>query len=220
MKEIKIFTFFHKKTKRNYVQRMSNNKVYSMNIARKYAKDYWDGKRQFGFGGYKYIPGLLTPMAKKIIKKFKLTNKSKILDVGCGKGYLLYELKKILPEIEVSGFDVSSYAIKNSEREIKKSLFVHNAKNKFPFRNKEFDLVISFNTLHNLFIHDLKNAIEEINRVSKKSFIVVESYSNNKQLFNLQCWALTANAFFRKDEWVWLFKKFGFNGFYELIYFD
>lgn len=220
MKEIKIFSDFHKKTKRNYIQRMNNNKVYSMKIARKYGKDYWDGERRFGFGGYKYIPGLLLPMANKIIKKFKLTNKSKILDVGCGKGYLLFELKKILPEIEVTGFDISLYAIKNSKKEIKKNLFVHDAKNNYPFKDKEFDLVISFNTLHNLFVYDLQNAVKEINRVSKNSFIVVESYKNVKQLFNLQCWALTANAFFSKEEWIWILKKFDFKGFYELIYFD
>ena len=79
-------------TKRNYLQRMLNSKVSCMIEAKKYEKNYWDGNRKYGYGGYKYIPGRLEPVAKKLIKKFKLNN-SKILDIGCGKGYLLFEIK-------------------------------------------------------------------------------------------------------------------------------
>ena len=88
----------HLKTKRNYLERMVNNKVFCMKIAKKYEKDYWDGKRKFGYGGYKYIKDYWTPVAIKLIKNYKLTNKSKILDVGCGKAFLLYEIKKLLPK--------------------------------------------------------------------------------------------------------------------------
>jgi SAM-dependent methyltransferase len=220
MKEIKIFTSFHKKTKRNYLERMNNEKIFSMNVARKYGKDYWDGKRRYGYGGYSYIPNLLEPIAIKIIKNFNLSNNSKILDVGCGKGFLLYEIKRQLPKITVKGFDISAYAIKNAKEEVKKKLFVHKAQDKYPFKNKYFDLVISFNCLHNLKIYEIKEAVSEINRVAKKSFIVVESYKNTKQLFNLQCWALTANAFFEHSEWLWILKNFNYDGFYEFIYFD
>jgi SAM-dependent methyltransferase len=220
MKEIKIFTSFHKKTKRNYLERMNNEKIFSMNIARKYGKDYWDGKRRYGYGGYSYIPNLLEPIAIKIIKNFNLSNNSKILDVGCGKGFMLYEIKRLLPKITVKGFDISAYAIKNAKEEVKEKLFVHKAQDKYPFKNKYFDLVISFNCLHNLKIYEIKEAVSEINRVAKKSFIVVESYKNTKQLFNLQCWALTANAFFERSEWLWILKNFNYDGFYEFIYFD
>jgi SAM-dependent methyltransferase len=220
MKEIKIFTSFHKKTKRNYLERMNNEKVFSMNVARKYGKDYWDGKRSYGYGGYSYIPNLLEPIAIKIIKNFNLSNNSKILDVGCGKGFLLYEIKRLLPKITVKGFDISAYAIKNAKKEVKEKLFVHKAQDKYPFKNKYFDLVISFNCLHNLKIYEIKEAVCEINRVAKKSFIVVESYKNTKQLFNLQCWALTANAFFERSEWLWILKNFNYGGCYEFIYFD
>jgi SAM-dependent methyltransferase len=220
MKEIKIFTSFHKKTKRNYLERMNNEKIFSMNVARKYGKDYWDGKRRYGYGGYSYIPNLLEPIAIKIIKNFNLSNNSKILDVGCGKGFLLYEIKRQLPKITVKGFDISAYAIKNAKEEVKEKLFVHKAQDKYPFKNKYFDLVISFNCLHNLKIYEIKEAVSEINRVAKKSFIVVESYKNTKQLFNLQCWALTANAFFERSEWLWILKNFNYDGFYEFIYFD
>ncbi|MEC8074345.1 MAG: class I SAM-dependent methyltransferase [Pseudomonadota bacterium] len=215
-----IITSFHKSTKRSYLQRMNNNKVVSMNKSKKYGFDYWDGKRKFGYGGYKYIPGRLTPLAKKIIKTYKLKNNSKILDVGAGKGYLLYEIKKILPGITVKGLDISSYAIKNSKEEIRKNLILKKAEQKYNFKNKYFDLVISLNCLHNLKIFNLVKALKEIERVGKKSYIVVESFKNNSELFNLQCWSLTCQAFFSKEEWKWIFKNYKFSGDYEFIYFN
>ena len=220
MTELKIFTPFHKKTRRKYIERMVQNKIFCMKKARKFEKDYWDGPRNYGYGGYKYIPGLITPIAKKIIKKFKLTNNSKILDVGCGKGFLLYEIKKILPNIFIRGFDISKYGIKNSKKEIRKYLYIRDVRKKIPYSENFFDLVLSFNCLHNLEIFDLKKSLREINRVGKKKFIVVESYRNVDELFNLQCWALTANAFFSKKEWINIFKEFKYNGDYEFIYFE
>jgi len=219
-KNIKIFTSFHKLTKRNYLKRMNDNKVYYMKLAKKYSKDYWDGSRKSGYGGYKYISNYLTPLAKKIIKIYKLNNKSKILDIGCGKGFLLYEIKKILPKISISGFDISRYAINKCPREIRNFLKFFDAKKKFNYKNKQFDLAMSLGCIHNLEIHDIKNFLSEITRVSKKQYIMTESYRNEKELFNLQCWALTCETFFSTYEWKWIFKEFKYNGDYELIYFE
>ena len=146
--------------------------------------------------------------------------KAKLLDVGSGKGFLLYEIKKLLPKIRIFGFDISKHALKNSKKEIKKNLFLHNVKNKFPFKYKQFDLVISLGCLHNLKVFDLEKALKEISRVGKKQYIMVESFRNDKELFNLQCWALTAETFFHVSEWKWSFKKFGYKGDYEFIFFE
>ena len=210
----------HTSTKRNYLERMNNNKSKCMKIAREFGKDFWDGERKYGYGGYKYIKDYWKLVAKNFIKSYKLDNKSKILDVGCGKGFLLYEIKKILPDISICGFDISEYAIENSKREIKDSLFVHNAGKKYPFSDKHFDFVFSLATLHNLEIDNLQISLSEIDRVAKNSYVMVESYRNEKELFNLQCWALTCKAFFSFDEWLWLFKQFNYNGDYEFIYFE
>ena len=220
MKEIRLITKLHKKTKRNYIERMLNEKIKCMKISKKYGKDYWDGDRKYGYGGYKFIPGRWSGVAKNLIKRYKLNNNSKILDVGCGKGYLLYEIKKILPLISIKGFDISKYAIDNAPKDLKKDLFVADVKKKIKFKKNFFDLVISIGCFHNLEIFDLKNSLSEINRVGKKKFILVESYRNNKELFNLQCWALTCESFFSKNEWIWIFKKFGYNGDFEFIYFE
>ena len=209
----------HNSTKRDYVSRMVDNKVYCMKISKKYDKEYWDGKRRFGYGGYKYIPDRWTNVAKSLIKNYKLNNNSSILDVGCGKAFLLYEIKKLLPKIKICGFDISKYGLNSSKKEIKKFLFVHKAQDKYPFKNKQFDLVISLGCLHNLKIFEIKKALNEIQRVGKKSYVMLESYRNEKELFNLQCWALTCESFFDQEEWIWIYKEFGYTGDYEFIYF-
>jgi len=220
MSELKIVTNLHRSTKRNYLKRMIDNKVKCMTIAKKYGYDYWDGNRRYGYGGYKYIPGKWTFVAKKLIKKYKLNNNSKILDIGCGKAYLLYEIKNILPKIKITGIDISAYGLSKSLPLVKKFLFKHDIKKGLPFKKKSFDLAISLACLHNLEIYHLTKILKKINNVAKKKYIMVESYRNNKELFNLQCWALTCESFFSKNEWKWLFKNSGYNGDYEFIYFE
>ena len=219
IKEIFLVQKNHLSTKRNYLERMINQKTKCMKVARKFEKNFWDGDRKYGYGGYNFIDGYWAPVAKNLIKTFKLDNSSSILDIGCGKGFLLYEIKKILPKIKVVGFDISKYAIKNSKKEIKNNLFVHDGRKKLPFKKKEFDLAISLGTLHNFTLNDLEITINEILRVSRKRYIMIESYRNNEELFNLQCWALTAESFLNPMEWKWLFKKFGYTGYIEFIYF-
>jgi ubiquinone/menaquinone biosynthesis C-methylase UbiE len=218
--EKNFITSLHQSTKRKYIERMMDNKVLCMKEAKKYGKNYWDGNRKFGYGGYKYIPGRWAQVAQKLIKNYKLISGSKILDVGCGKGYLLYEMLKIIPDLKVYGFDISSYALKKNFKLKNLKVFKHNAEKKIPYKSKNFDLVISINTLHNLEIFNLETAIREINRVGKKKYIVVESFKNDQQLFNLQCWALTCQSFFSYNEWKWLYKKLKYKGDFEFIYFN
>lgn len=216
-----FITPLHKRAKdRDYIHRMNDDKVHCMKIARKYGKDYWDGDRRYGYGGYRYIAGYWKPVAEQFIKTYKLTNDSKILDVGCGKAYLLYEIKLLLPGIEVAGMDISKHGINDARPEIKDKLIIHKAQDPYPFKDKEFDLVITITTLHNLYIYDLKKALQEIERVGKQKYIAVESYRNEEELFNVQCWALTCEAFFTPEEWIWVFKEFGCDCDYEFIYFE
>lgn len=218
-KPLNVVTPLHKKTKRNYISRMINNKVRCSKVAREYGKDYWDGDRKYGYGGYKY-DGRWEAVAKELIRVYSLPDNAKILDVGCGKGFLLYEFKKLHPDSEVIGFDISKYAIENAKEEIKDNLFLHKAQDNFSFKDKEFDLVISITTLHNLYMHELKKALEEIERVGKNKYVLMESYRNVQELFNLQCWALTCKTFFTPKEWTALFDESGYRGDYEFIYFE
>ena len=218
-RKLSIFNELHTRTNRKYIERMQDDKVACMKEARKFDVSFWDGNRRYGYGGYKY-DGRWKIVAQQLIQEYKLTNDSKILDVGCGKGFLLYEIKQLLPGAYIRGFDVSSYALKNAKEEIKKFLFIHKAQDKFPFADNEFDLIISLNTLHNLKVNELKVSLAECERVASHGYIVVEAYRDEEELFNLECWALTCESFFRPDEWVWLFCEFGYSGDYEFIYFN
>lgn len=214
-----IVTHLHKKTSRDCIERMNDEKVKCMQIAKKYGKEYWDGERRYGYGGYRYISGYWNSVAKSLIDIYSLTDSSSVLDVGCGKAFLLYEMKQILPNLTVVGFDRSRYGLDGALPEIVEYLFLHDAREPYPFSNSQFDLVISLGCLHNFRIYDLFSSLKEIERVGNNAYVMVESYRDDKELFNLQCWALTAEAFFAEDEWIWIFDHVGYTGDYEFIYF-
>ena len=217
---LEIVTPLHQATQRDYIARMQNEKVHCMQIAKQYEKDYWDGDRRYGYGGYKYMAGRWKPVAEELIKIYKLTNQSSVLDIGCGKAYLLYEIKLLLPGLKVVGFDISRHGLAYAKETIREFIFFHKAQDKFPFNTNEYDLVISLGCLHNLRVFELKTALSEMERVGKHGYIMLESYRDNMELFNLQCWALTAQSFFDVSEWLWLYKEFGYTGDYEFIFFE
>ena len=217
---VNYVTSLHQSTNREYVKRMVDDKVKCMLKAKEYEFDYWDGSRRYGYGGYKYIPDRWRPIAELLIKNYNLTNNSSVLDVGCGKGFLLYEMKLLLPNLNIAGFDISKHGIAQAKEKINKGLFIHQAQKPYPFKDKQFDLVMSLGCLHNLKIFELEVALKEIERVGKQGYIMLESYRNEKELFNLQCWALTCESFFNHKEWVWIYDHFGYTGDYEFIYFE
>jgi|TARA_B100001079_G_C16323263_1_gene475638 ubiquinone/menaquinone biosynthesis C-methylase UbiE len=217
---VNFVTPLHQATERAYIDRMIDDKVNCMLKAKEYEFDYWDGDRRFGYGGYKYLAGRWKPVAEAFIDKYGLTNNSSVLDVGCGKAYLLYELKLLLPDLRVKGFDISKHGLNEAKENLKEDLFIHKAQDSYPFEDNAFDLVISLGCLHNLRIFELKTALGEIERVGKSGYVMLESYRNELEQFNLQCWALTCESFFDKEEWEWIYNHFGYTGDYEFIYFE
>ncbi|MBN2377180.1 MAG: class I SAM-dependent methyltransferase [Sedimentisphaerales bacterium] len=218
-KLLEIVTPLHKRTKRDYVSRMMDDKVACMEVARRFGREFWDGQRRFGYGGYHY-DGRWRVVAEKLIEVYGLGAEAAILDVGCGKGFLLYELQQLLPGATVKGFDVSAYAIEQAKEEVRGDLFVGAAQEDFDFADGQFDLVVSLGVLHNLRIFDLKKTLGEIERVGRNGYVMMESYRSERELFNLQCWALTCESFYRPEEWEWIFDEFGYSGDYEFIYFE
>jgi len=212
----------HKSTKRDYLARV-NEKKYpkykAAKLAKKWGFHYWDGSRKINYGGYKYIQGRWYQVIKKMVKFYKLKKNCKILDVGCGKGFFLKDFKNLMPLSQVYGIDISKYAINKAPKDIKNNLKLGNAI-KLPWKNNFFDLVVSFNTFHNLYNYELEKALLEISRVTKKnSYICVESYRNEKEKMNLLYWQVTCEAFNTPNEWKWWFKKTDYKGDYSFIYF-
>jgi len=218
MKHIDFIQDIHTKTKRNYLSRVIEfPKALAAKRAKKFDFDYWDGDRKFGYGGYKY-DGRWNILAKRLIDYYQLKSKHKVLDIGCGKGFLLYELIKEIPDLIIQGIDISQYAINNSKKEIKKYLQTGNATS-LPFEDSTFDLALSINVFHNLLCPDLEKALLEIERISKNKYLVVDAYRNDEEKTNLLYWQLTCECFFTPKEWEWWFKLFKYQGDYSFIYY-
>lgn len=217
---LNILTPLYQKSTRNYIGRIMDDNVHCMLKAKEYEFDYWDGDRRYGYGGYKYIDDRWKKVAQPLIDIYSLKPNAKILDVGCGKAFLLYELKQLLPDAEVVGFDISRHGLATAKEEIRDNLFIHKAQDPYSWEDNYFDLVISLGCLHNLRLFEIETAIKEIERVGKNKYVMVESYRNEQELFNFQCWALTAESFFDTAEWVWLYNHFGYTGDYEFTYLE
>lgn len=210
----------HKSTKRDYIARvLEMPKAEAAKLAKKWDVEYWDGDRKTGYGGYRY-DGRWRKVADAMVAHYGIKPGDRILDVGCGKGFLLYDFTQAVPGVEVVGIDVSTYAIGHAKEEVKPFLQVASAA-ELPFADASFDLVISLNTLHNLYCYDLYNALKEMQRVGRRhKYLCVESYRNEEEKVNLMYWQFTCEMFCTPQEWQWWFDHAGYTGDHSFIYFE
>lgn len=202
------------KANRNLDARLAEKTEEVRAIARKFGEDFFDGDRKFGYGGFRYDPKYWEKVIPDIESHFgSLSNKS-VLDIGCGKGFMLYDMARLISDVDLAGVDISEYAIKNCVPEVKEHLSVANALS-LPFKDNSFDLVISINTIHNLDLEGCKTALREISRVSKgRSFITVDAYSSDEERARMMAWNLTAKTILSVDDWISLFDEVGYEGDY------
>lgn len=203
----------HPKAFRDYNKRALEKTPEVIKIAKKFDRDFFDGDRKCGYGGYKY-DGRWKTVVKRIKEFYKLSDNAAILDIGCAKGFMLNDFKELMPQADVAGIDVSEYAIDNSLSCVKPFLRVASAE-KLPYPDKFFDLVISINSIHNLPLPFLKTSLREIERVCKgNSYITVDAWRNETERQNLLKWVLTAETMMHVDDWKKLFDEVGYTGDY------
>jgi SAM-dependent methyltransferase len=182
-------------------------------LVKRFGREYFDGTRVQGYGGYKY-DGRWIPIAKRMREHYGLTSKSRILDVGCAKGFLLHDFLQVLPGVIVAGLDISDYCLNTAMESVKPYLVLGNCRD-LPFPDKSFDLVISIATIHNLELDEVKLALREIERVGcAHKFIKVGAWRNENERIRLNQWNVVANTFMHVDDWVRLFKDVGYTGDY------
>jgi SAM-dependent methyltransferase len=220
MQEINFLDRYQKQTARNYLARVNDyDKAESAARAKLWGVDYWDGERRYGYGGYRY-DGRWRPIAEDIARHYRLASGQRVLDVGCGKGFLLYELTQAVPGLEVAGLDISTYALEHAKPEVQPELVPGDCTS-LPWPDQSFDLVISLNTFHNLGPSQLKAALQEMQRVSRgAAWLCVESFRNEREKANMLYWQLTCEAFYRPEGWKFLFDEWGYRGDYGFIYFE
>ncbi len=183
-------------------------------VAKQFGKEFFDGDRLYGYGGYHYHPRFWQPTVQRFRDHYGLAEDASVLDVGCAKGFMLHDFAEQMPDLTVAGIDISEYAISNAIESIKPFVKVGNAR-ELPYDNDSFDLVICINTIHNLHLEDCKQAIREIDRVSRKdSFIMVDAWHNDEELERMRQWNLTAETTMHVDDWRKLFSGVGYAGDY------
>jgi SAM-dependent methyltransferase len=220
MPYVDFISTIHRSSRRDYLGRVNEfPKAEAAKLAKKFDADYWDGDRKFGYGGYKY-DGRWRAVADAMASRYDIKPGDRILDVGCGKAFLLYDLTQAVPGVKITGIDISRYGLAHSKQETRAFLAEASAA-RLPFPDDTFDVVISINALHNLYCYDLQDALREIERVGRKhKYICVESYRNEDEKTNLLYWQLTCEMFCTPQEWEWWFKQTGYTGDYSFIYFE
>ena len=202
------------KSNRNVDERGLEKTDKDREIARRFGKEFFDGDRRNGYGGFNYNSKFWEPVVPDFQKHFSLNSKSSVLDVGCAKGFMIYDVSRLIPGITVKGIDISDYAIENAIVGVKERVQVADAKN-LPFEDNSFDVVISINTVHNLELEDCGKALQEIERVSKgKAFITVDAFRNEEEKERMFAWNLTGRTIMSTRDWKIFFDKVGYTGDY------
>jgi ubiquinone/menaquinone biosynthesis C-methylase UbiE len=182
-------------------------------ISRQYGELYFDGPRDYGYGGYRY-DGRWLPVAKDVVAHFGLGPGDRVLDVGCAKGFLVKDLMATCPGLEAFGVDVSRYALTHCEPEVVGRLHLASALS-LPFPDDSFQAVLSINTIHNLERDECKRAVQEIQRLAPgRGFIQVDSYRTPEQREVFESWVLTAKFHDYPRGWLDLFAEAGYTGDY------
>jgi SAM-dependent methyltransferase len=220
MPELDFLGAYQRSTRRDYLERVvSDDKALCAERARQWGADYWDGERKYGYGGYRY-DGRWRPVAERLAAHYGLRAGQRVLDVGCGKAFLLHELALVVPGLRVCGTDISAYGLAHAKPEVRPWLTRGDCA-QLPWSDRSFDLVLAVNTLHNLGPEALKAALQEIGRVGRgASWLCVESYRNEREKANLLYWQLTCESFYSPSGWRFLFQEWGYRGDYGFIFFE
>ena len=223
MAYVDFMSVLHTSTKRDYLSRVNDAhypKAKAAELARQWGHDYWDGDRRINYGGYRYLEGRWEQVAQAMADHYELPDSPRILDIGCGKGFLLFDFLKVIPDARIYGIDISEYAITHAKPEIRGRLQEGNATH-LPWDDDTFDLVLSINTFHNFYNFELDRALREIERVGKENkYICVESYRTEAEKVNLLYWQVTCETFCTPEEWDWWFHVTGYSGDHSFIYFE
>ncbi len=202
------------RTRRNVEQRGANKSEAERVIARQFGREFFDGDRSHGYGGFQYNERFWQPVIPTFQAHFGLTPASRVLDVGCAKGFMMHDMAALIPGITVKGIDISEYAIENAMAEMKPHVQVANATS-LPFADASFDVVISVNSVHNLERDECGQALGEIMRVSTGgAFVTVDAYRSDEEKRRMDDWNLTGKTIMHADEWISFFGEVGYTGDY------
>ena len=201
-------------SQRDISGRLESKTQHDKLIAMEFGQEFFDGSRSHGYGGFSYNSRFWKNVVPAFQQHWNLINGDSVLDIGCAKGFMIYDMQLLIQGLQVSGIDISEYAIDSAKEEVKNFCKVANATD-LPFADKSIDVSISITTLHNLEEKELVRALLEIERVTKRgSFITLDAYRNNEEKDRMEAWNLTAKTVMHVDSWREFFKDVGYTGDY------
>lgn len=201
-------------TKRCIEQRESGRSPEAIALARRFGRDYFDGSRETGYGGYRY-DGRWIPVARDVVAHFGLAAGHRVLDVGCAKGFLVKDLRSVCPGLDVYGLDISDYAIRHAEPEVGGRLILGTCEH-LPFADDSLHAVIAKDVIHNQDRDGCLRALREIERVAPgRGFVQVDAYRSARERDDFLRWVLTARTHFAPGGWLELFAEAGYTGGYD-----
>ena len=202
------------RSKRNVEERGQQKTEEDRQIARRFDREFFDGDRRHGYGGFNYLPRFWQPVAPTFREHFGLRAGDRLLDVGCAKGFMMHDFALLIPGLVVKGVDVSRYAVEHAIEDMRPHVQVADAR-RLPFPDKSFDVVVSINTIHNLAREDCGQALREIERVARRgAFVTVDAYRSEEERERMRAWNLTAQTILHVDEWKAFFAEVGYTGDY------
>lgn len=210
MPQIDMMKRYPKTDRKDSLSRSSVLSPEQVAIAKSFGRDYFDGPRELGLGGYFYNPKYFKPVVQDFYEHYSLSNFDSILDIGCAKGFMLHDFRELDPTLKLCGVDISSYCLENAMPSIKNDLFLASC-DKLDFEDSSFDLVIAIATIHNLNMAGVEQSLREIVRVTRRNaFIKVNGYRNEQERKMLEGWNIVAETILHVDAWKELFEKTGY----------
>ncbi len=213
MREFNLLSDYPKSQSKRYVS--ENLRTIKHRIVASYRdKEFYDGDRNYGYGGFKY-DGRWEKIAKKITNEYNLDNKSSFLQLGCEKGFLLHDLKNILPNLKIHGLETSDYAVKNSMEDVKK--YIRKTKNyiDLEYEDNKFDFILALGVVYTHNLSDAIQCLKEIQRIGKgKSFITLASCETMKDYWLFRQWTLLGTTILPKNDWIEVLNHANYTGDY------
>jgi len=183
-------------------------------VARQFGPEFFDGDRLYGYGGYMYHPRFWQATVRRFRDHYKLEADARVLDIGCAKGFMLHDFRELMPHSTVAGVDLSEYAVQHAMPTVRPFIRLGNAR-ELPYDDGAFDLVVCITTIHNLPLDECKQAVGEIQRVTRHhAFLTVDAWRTEAERQRMLKWNLTAVTYMHVDAWTELFNAVGYRGDY------
>jgi SAM-dependent methyltransferase len=174
---------------------------------------YYDGDRRNGYGGFAY-DGRWRRLIPRLAARYGLDARSRVLDIGCKKGFFLHDLKEAFPGITAKGVENHPYPLETGLESVRADMML-SPYHSLPFDDDSFDFVLAFSAIYMQTLGDVLKTLREIQRVGRgRAYVTVGAYSTMREREQFERWTLLGTTVLHVDEWMEVFQAAGYTGDY------